>query len=1496
MKTGVKILKHIINSIIWMLLVLYLVLITLTRIPSVQEYMGKQAAEALSDVMHTKVTVGKVNVGWLNRIVVNRIEVFDQRNKSLLAARRLAVRVDLYSLIAEGRIVVNSAQIIGADIRVEKPSADENSNIQFVLDLFASDGKKDSKPIDLQINSLIMRQCSLKYDRLDIAPTHHRFNPSHLDVSDISAYIALRSFRPDSIHLHVRRLALKESSGAELKRLSFLFEAGLKGCRLSDFSFSLPHTTFLVDAVQVDYQLAEGATLLKNFSPIDNSLHYQGRLLPSAVTLSDLSAFMPQFRQFDEHLNISATFEGDGHGMRVSQLNANSPEGDLNVMVHGDVKGWERGALFMWNLDLQRLQMSAKTLAFLNENLKGTQMEIPEELMHLGSVELKGKAAATDRHFCEANMSISSQAGQIQLSGSYDRRKYLKLDMVIPRLDVAKITQRPETWGTLAADIHAKGYLIDKQRSSLDLQARISQLQYLRHDYHHISLDAKYRRNILEAVLALDDPHGQLMVNTSLQPFSQDIQLQLKGVLSQLSPHSLNFTDKWGDARFSANIDAELSSLNIDKAQGHLFLTDFTMESDEQNDYQLREFKLTAGYTEEGERLIALNSDFAELEMQGYYTFGSLSNSFVSRITDKLPTLPWLSAPEKRPENRFYLWANIRNSDWMKPLLGVPLQLEEPMSINCKVNDSTGFIALHAMMPAFSYDDKQYRDGSVNMYSPGDSLHLDTSIKRIAPDGKPTSLRLWGNAADNHLSTSLFWNIGNDKKNRGLLNARSRFYLNEEGENTAEIQIDKSSIRIGDAAWSVEPSTIVYSKKNLAISNFAVRHQQQHLLVDGQATASDNDSIHVNLKGVDVSYVLNLVNFHSVEFGGSASGDAYVKAPFGDFAAHAHLQVEDFTFEQGDMGTLDAQVQWNQEEKSIDIHALADDGHQALTYIDGYVKPSPGHIDLNIKADGTKVGFIQSFTSSFTDYVRGNAKGEVRLAGPLSEINLTGELVVNAETFIRPLGCKYYLREDTIRLIPNEIEMVDAHLYDPEGHLGLLSGFIHHQHLTRLSYDLDISADNLLVYHFDDFGDDTFYGTIYGSGNVDLHGKSGELTMNVNVTPNAHSTFVYNVSSPDAISNQEFITWGEAQEKPDSLLRQNVDGGPSRRPYHHSLSIPNLSSDTYINFLFNCTPDLKVKLLMDARTNDYITLGGRGSLRASYYNKDSFNMFGTYQVENGTYEITIQEIIKKNFNFNPGGTIVFGGNPYDANLQLQAVHTVNGVSLSDLNIGTSFSNQNTTRVNCLMNISGQPRAPRVDFDIDLPTVSSDEKQLIRNIINSEEEMNQQVVYLLGIGRFYPQGANNAGMENPNQQSQTSLAMQSFLSGTLSSQVNSLLNTVVNNNNWNFGANISTGDEGWNNAEYEGLLSGRLLNNRLLINGQFGYRDNANTATSSFIGDFDVRYLLTPNGNFSVQVYNQTNDRYFTKSSLNTQGVGVIIKKDFGPFSDLFFWRKRQKKH
>ena len=72
----------------------------------------------------------------------------------------------------------------------------------------------------------------------------------------------------------------------------------------------------------------------------------------------------------------------------------------------------------------------------------------------------------------------------------------------------------------------------------------------------------------------------------------------------------------------------------------------------------------------------------------------------------------------------------------------------------------------------------------------------------------------------------------------------------------------------------------------------------------------------------------------------------------------------------------------------------------------------------------------------------------------------------------------------------------------------------------------------------------------------------------------------------------------------------------------------------------------------------------------------------------------------------------------------------------------------------------------------------------------------------------------------------------------------------------------------------------------IINGTFGYRDTP-VANTNFIGDFDVQWLLTPSGNMRLKAYSETNDRYFTKSALTTQGIGIQLRKDFNTLRGLF---------
>ena len=236
----------------------------------------------------------------------------------------------------------------------------------------------------------------------------------------------------------------------------------------------------------------------------------------------------------------------------------------------------------------------------------------------------------------------------------------------------------------------------------------------------------------------------------------------------------------------------------------------------------------------------------------------------------------------------------------------------------------------------------------------------------------------------------------------------------------------------------------------------------------------------------------------------------------------------------------------------------------------------------------------------------------------------------------------------------------------------------------------------------------------------------------------------------------------------------------------------------------------------------------------------------------------------------------------EAQLNIVASHTVNSVSLADLS--ADAASMGNVRVNCLLGISGTPNAPQLTFNIELPQGTEEQKTLLRTYTSTDEQMNLQFIYLLGLGKFYTYDFSQTTQGTQGGVS----AMQSLLSSTVSSQINSLISNLLPSENWSLSSSIKSDNLLGNysdeeltmgNMEVQGVLEGRLLNNRLLVNGNFGYRDNPMYA-SNFIGDFDIRYLLFPGSNLWLKGYNKTNDRYFSKTSLTTQGIGLMFNKDF----------------
>ncbi|MDE5921556.1 MAG: translocation/assembly module TamB domain-containing protein, partial [Paramuribaculum sp.] len=119
---------------------------------------------------------------------------------------------------------------------------------------------------------------------------------------------------------------------------------------------------------------------------------------------------------------------------------------------------------------------------------------------------------------------------------------------------------------------------------------------------------------------------------------------------------------------------------------------------------------------------------------------------------------------------------------------------------------------------------------------------------------------------------------------------------------------------------------------------------------------------------------------------------------------------------------------------------------------------------------------------------------------------------------------------------------------------------------------------------------------------------------------------------------------------------------------------------------------------------------------------------------------------------------------------------------------------------------------------------------------------------------------------------------SVASSTISSQLSSILGQL--SDNWSIAPNIRSDRGDFSDVEVDLALSSNLLNNRLLLNGNFGYRDKSMNS-NTFIGDFDIEYLLNRTGTLRLRAYNRYNDRnYYLRSALTTQGVGVVFKRDF----------------
>lgn len=186
------------------MLTLYIGTILLLNIPYIQQQLSVVVSRELSSLLSSSVSIGRINMGFLNRIIIDNLLLHDQAQKELLKVARLSAKFDLLPLL-QGKISISNVQLFGFNIHLERQTPDTPPNFQFVLDAFASkDTVSHSSALDLRINSLLIRRGTVSYDLHSAPLTPGKFNPRHLRLQNILANISLKALSGDSINAAIK--------------------------------------------------------------------------------------------------------------------------------------------------------------------------------------------------------------------------------------------------------------------------------------------------------------------------------------------------------------------------------------------------------------------------------------------------------------------------------------------------------------------------------------------------------------------------------------------------------------------------------------------------------------------------------------------------------------------------------------------------------------------------------------------------------------------------------------------------------------------------------------------------------------------------------------------------------------------------------------------------------------------------------------------------------------------------------------------------------------------------------------------------------------------------------------------------------------------------------------------------------------------------------------------------------------------------------------------
>lgn len=1449
-----------------------------------QQSVVSVITNSLSHQVGSRVSIDQIEWNFPNSFVLKDVYIEDLNQDTMLFMDRTKVTINLWKLLSS-QISFRTVQFSGLEANLSMDSM-QVPNFQFFVDAFRPDNNDTlSFKWSMDIESVAFNDCRIAYKNPYKNQMIGRLNPNDLYIYEINGCMYVNSFQHDELSVLMDNISFKEQSGFEVDNISAKIKSDNDIIEVNNFLLETPKSQLNVAKFAVYHKQM---TAFKD--PI-NLLRGEVSISPSVIHPSDFAVFKPSLENLHQQLQIEGDFYGYLTHLQMDDLsikygNASCVSGDLLMSDF-----FPNSQNVKLNGTLEQISSNSTELQEILRVVLERDIQLPTALDSIGTFSYRGSLIG-DLSNMKTEGVVTSNLGFVNTSVAVSSPDLLlnsyKIVGNINTTDchLDKLFGTSSKLGNVAFKMNVTLDKLSDRNFVLDAEGAIDSICYKNYCYQNVSLKGKFDNNGFDGKLIMSDKNAELSFLGKSDLRKEKPLFHFVSSVNDIDLVKTHLLENAEDAHVSFNVETNFVGKNLDDLEGSFSMDNVVLTQDDK-ELSISNFSLSATTLSNNEKKLSVYSDYLNGSLSGTYSFSSLYALLYNIAQKYIPSVLKEEKPIVKKEgrsNRFSFNFTVENLEPIHDVYPMPVVVVEEARIQGFLNEEKEKFRVRVDAPRLRKKESYMNDCVLLCENPYDQLRLICRTTYL-PKNKmrnPYYLSFNSNAKDNNVNVDFSFSNSVEETYSGKveLNADFKDYVKGEGV-TADFHIKPSKVILNDTIWKIKDSKIYLDKKWIKVDSFLFEHGSQFLCVNGVNSSVVSDSINVHFSDLYLGYISDIIANKDISFNGVTAGDVYLFKLFNFPYFKGDLYVYDGALNDCLLGDLSVKSSWKEKEKCIDFYV------DLLSMIEGKqdLSKSTLHGGVFLGNDSLFIGghlkdvdlkFLRKYLNNVLQNNTGTATGDLKAYGKFGNIGLDGTLFVKNMAFNVDFLKTSYVLSDSVKLTPHTIELNQTQLFDTEGHYGIVSGMLLHDAFRNLKYAFNMKCDNMLMMNTKEEDNETFYGKVYAKGEARLSGNQDVANMNLTMRTMPNTLLTIPIEGTTTAKEGNFVTFVQHEDQKTMAEKRRI-----RREKMRQLSEKKNASHTNIQLTLDmeATPDAQIQLIMDQQQGDVIRGNGTGALRLTYNQKDNnFKMYGGYEIEKGEYLFTIQSVISRKFEIIKGSIVQWSGSPYNADLNIKAKYGLNAPIGDIIEVPKG---RNTTAVNCLLNLKGTINSPTIKFDIELPNSDEDVKSRLRTAINTEEAMNRNVASLLAFGHFYTLDKMNSGMVATNDLSSVGFS-------TLSSQLTSWISKM--NQDVNIGLNYRPNAtyDGTTSTEFDVALSTQFLNDRLALNGNFGYRDvitEEDNLSNTQIIDVDIEYKLNKSGKLRTKAFNRSNNGYFKQTGY-TQGVGIVYREDFDSFSEL----------